>query len=311
MGQNKDKNIFSTVLKFLILFQIVCIIPLAVMQLSTEVEWMIFSVTFLLSIPSLILAFITLWKSSKLPTRKGKTTGVVSLIIELPIAALIVHTILDVGWQAIDPIIIILFFFVNVIVAGIIFFIVRRKNVSKNVKDGIQSTEKNVLSETEESNSLRPLKNLSKKAVRSILCSLVILIIAISLLTTWHPIKKAFAVKCANELQSMLKDPTSLLIRGDIFVIKNEENIKLAIIEYSAANSYGGMVANVAFFSDDLGYLGSYDSDISEMTGHWRSEYTDAKIYYGISEIADSHSSSNIVSGKSVAKSVGCNYSPN
>lgn len=145
-----------------------------------------------------------------------------------------------------------------------------------------------------------------------VLSGLVILVVVVSLLSTWSPHKKALAVDCASELQSMLKDPTSMLIRSNIIVTDaDDEDVSYVIIQYSAANSYGGMAANVAFFSSDIGYLGDYEADMSEMSPTQKRQYADAKLYYELGNIVGGFDAGSIISGKSIAKAIGCNYSDN
>ncbi len=145
-----------------------------------------------------------------------------------------------------------------------------------------------------------------------VLSGLVILVVAVSLLSTWSPYKKDLAVDCASELQSMLKDPTSMLIRSNIIVTDaDDEDISYVIIQYSAANSYGGMVANVAFFSSDLGYLGDYEADMDEMNLTQKRQYIDAKMFYELGNIVGNFDARNRISGKSVANAIGCDYSDN
>lgn len=118
------------------------------------------------------------------------------------------------------------------------------------------------------------------------------------------------AIDCAKELKTMLKDPDSLMIRGDIITFhSDEQSTTYIIIPYSAANSYGGKVSNVAFFSESLGYLGDNDDNIDEMSGKRKEQYVDAKVFYGIGEVIGNWDNSNTVSGKSVAKAVDCDYS--
>lgn len=144
----------------------------------------------------------------------------------------------------------------------------------------------------------------------AILSGIIIFIIAASLIVAFNPQKQKLAVDCATELRSMLKDPNSMLIRGDIIVTDaNDDGVSYVIIQYSAANSYGGMTSNAAFFSNNWGYLGDPDADIDEMSGTQKVEYVDAKLFYELGLVVGSWESGSTVSGSSVANAVGCGYS--
>lgn len=118
------------------------------------------------------------------------------------------------------------------------------------------------------------------------------------------------AVSAVTELKTMLKDPDSLKIRGDILAFDSDSGYCVALM-YSATNSYGGTVSNIAYFCE-LGYLGDEDTDIEDISSFtMRGRLIDARLVWKLFQVngAGAITDGDLVSGSRIAKKVGCAYS--
>lgn len=117
----------------------------------------------------------------------------------------------------------------------------------------------------------------------------------------------------AQELRSMMKDPSSFTIYGDIEVIEHQyddgTSTTLVAIDYSGENSFGGTERDLALF-DDGNYLGNYDDD-ADVSGYSSDAEIDeamalasAKLTY---LLADSDERTT-VDGEKIARMISANY---
>lgn len=68
-----------------------------------------------------------------------------------------------------------------------------------------------------------------------------------------------YAVGCTERLKNRMKSPDSFKLQDDIVIIVDEKLKKYTFIDYTAENSYGASMRNIAIFSDYT-YLGTYDN---------------------------------------------------
>lgn len=311
MEKKKERNLFATMAGCLFLFQLIGLAFVFFGDMSLDAEGNLFLAVILLSVPIIFVSIIAFYKSFKLPTKKGRTTSAIALVIEIPLAILFVSAIkklFDEG-TVIPVSSIVIFGVVCVITAVIVILLLKydkrqlpTADDSDNQSEGDQKKTCNP-----KDTFLSKIRQVAAKKSRVVKGCVAIAVIILGVLALTTSPKKSFAIDCATELQSILKDPTSLLIRGDVIVCKNADGEMLAKINYSAANSYGGMNANVAYFSENWGYLGDNDTDVDEMNSFQKDDYIDARLHCGIAESIGT-SSANAVSGKSVAKAIGCKY---
>lgn len=119
-----------------------------------------------------------------------------------------------------------------------------------------------------------PEKKVPYKRLIAIACSLAL--IAALLVFGGGGLNKyeKLALEDCKILRNMLKDPSSLDIYN-IYVHPSEEGSNydtLVYIDYSAANSYGGRVRDVAIFEEKT-YLGGANDDIDDFSSQHEYDY--------------------------------------
>lgn len=119
--------------------------------------------------------------------------------------------------------------------------------------------------------------------------------------------KNDIAIEAAKELLFVLKDPSSLTIRGDIFV-SFEYDGYIALIRYTASNGFGGANTETAYF-DEHGYLGNSQTSEYKYTYERGYRFLTAKEYDYSWSLTNYSKNDYTVSGSRVAKKVGCDYS--
>ena len=66
----------------------------------------------------------------------------------------------------------------------------------------------------------------------------------------------------------MLKDPDSMVLRGDILYVKNSSYDTYVAFSASGNNSYGAPVTSMPIFMN-YSYLGDYDDDTDDLDDVW------------------------------------------
>lgn len=107
--------------------------------------------------------------------------------------------------------------------------------------------------------------------------ALTILLLSCTLICGCSSEIETQAEEDARELKSMMKNPNSFTIHGDITVLEHayEDGTTtiLVAIDHSGENSYGGTTRDTALFSDGK-YLGGYDDEI-DLNGYSSEEEID------------------------------------
>ena len=75
--------------------------------------------------------------------------------------------------------------------------------------------------------------------------------------------KEKYVYKVVAEYKDMLKDPDSLVLRGDILYVKDSSNDTYVAFSASGNNSYGAPVTSMPIFKN-YSYLGDYDDDLDD-----------------------------------------------
>lgn len=122
------------------------------------------------------------------------------------------------------------------------------------------------------------------------------------------------AIKDARELKSMMKNPSSLTIHGDIIVLEHTyddgDTTTIIAIDNSGENSYGGTSRDTSLFENGK-YLGDYD-DEPDVTGYSSEEAIEDALALSCAKMlllsADSDEYT-FVDGEKVAKKIGAQYS--
>ena len=307
MEKSEEKNTFASALKFLLLFQITCFtIVLFVEQMPERVQWFLFSLSFLLCLPNLIISYLSFRRSLHLPTRKGKTTSVLAFVIEVPILALVVYSLNSMkneGMYNVTPSIIILFLAINAVVWVTIFILLKRKQRSIHKSEGRNS--QNIAE-----NQSNPNRNIFCKLSLKKICIFSGIMIVFAIIVVNIPSKnERRALTAVNELQAILKDPDSLKLRGDILVFDDDSGY-CVVFKYSATNSYGGPVSNIAYCCE-YGYIGDKDTNVEEITSSIAQErYVNGSIYWTLWQISGDSAMSGckIVKGSKIAQRAQCGY---
>ena len=72
--------------------------------------------------------------------------------------------------------------------------------------------------------------------------------------------KKKHVLEVTRSYRSMLKDPDSMIIRGDIIFIETEDYVRYVCFEVSGNNSFGASVTSMPIYKW-YSYLGRYDDE--------------------------------------------------
>ena len=205
--------------------------------------------------------------------------------------------------------------------------IIENANETIPQKDLIEQSESEILQDKETNNSAEKVSDQEQECAekqsilksKKFLVGCVLVLIAIIGFVCMPSQNEKRAVAAAKELQSMLKDPSSMIIRGNILVgedyVSDVKDGYYVIINYGAANAYGGIVSDRAYFCE-LGYIGDSDTEVNDITN---STKKDRFMLAGVYEIFwDSYGDVSMnnpeeekveaVSGKYVAKKIGCAF---
>ena len=80
--------------------------------------------------------------------------------------------------------------------------------------------------------------------------------------------KEQYVYKVVAEYKEMLKDPDSMVLRGDILYVKNSSYDTYVAFSASGNNSYGAPVTSMPIFMN-YSYLGDYDDDTDDLDDVW------------------------------------------
>lgn len=283
-----NKNIYKSGLAVLLCLQLLFILLIFICDDS-------FSVISLLAFiglcpPCVILAILSLRWSKQFSSHRGKVLSIVSLCVEIPFLAFSVFLI--VTTDAHPTVGALLLFAAELLVPLAMLFLLQKRPRCSNTPPTSDTT---------------PLPRIPRKAL--IFGGIIIAIVA-ALLIAVPSKNERIAISSVQHLQSSLKDPGSLTLRGDIYVLSSDDN-PLVLIHYSARNSFGGMVSEYAFF-DEYGYLGDSEGSIDGLSSPRRERYVDARLYMSLYKSTGiSPTGNKSVSGRRIASVVGCSYSKN
>ena len=119
------------------------------------------------------------------------------------------------------------------------------------------------------------LENLGKKKKKKglfILLGAALVIVAIILISVINQNvlneKEQYVYKVVAEYKEMLKDPDSMVLRGDILYVKNSSYDTYVAFSASGNNSYGAPVTSMPIFMN-YSYLGDYDDDTDDLDDVW------------------------------------------
>lgn len=129
--------------------------------------------------------------------------------------------------------------------------------------------------ETAESQSSNTAKTISKKKI-IIFATLAVLVIAVCIIVAisssgLNEYETLIYENCKT-LQSKMKNPESLKIYDEVFVLKpKDDDVVFSFIRAGGSNSYGGMESDIIVFADSY-YLGTYDyiNSQTEKTFLWK-----------------------------------------
>lgn len=109
-------------------------------------------------------------------------------------------------------------------------------------------------------------RKIGKKGLLIILAvAIVIAVVAVSGKTLNE--KEKYVYKVVAEYKDMLKDPDSLVLRGDILYVKDSSYDTYVAFSASGNNSYGAPVSMPIFMN--YSYLGDYDDDTDDLDDVW------------------------------------------
>ena len=281
-----NRNIYKSGLIVLLCLQLL-LIPLTLIC-SDRISGILFLALIGLCLPCVILSILCLYWSGRSASHSGKTLGIVSLFVEAPLLALSAFSIFTADESPTAGALLLLF--AELLLPLIVIFLLQ-----KRVR----------FSGTPSPSDSRPLPRISRKSVA--LGAAVLAIIAAFLIFIPGKNERA-TISSAQHLQSILKDPASLTLRGDIYVFSSNDS-PLVLIHYSARNGFGGTNSDYAFF-DEYGYLGSSESSVDGLSATRKERYADARLYMSLCGTAGiSPGGSKSVSGQRVASRIGCSYS--
>lgn len=105
-------------------------------------------------------------------------------------------------------------------------------------------------------------KSNKRKIIMSIMIGIILLIIGGSIFfylkaNELSP-SEIYAVGCTERLKNRMKSPDSFKLQDNVVIIVDKNSNKYTFIDYTAENSYGASIRNVAIFSGYT-YLGNYD----------------------------------------------------
>ena len=130
--------------------------------------------------------------------------------------------------------------------------------------------------------------------------------------------KEQYVYKVVAEYKDMLKDPDSLVLRGDILYVKDSSNDTYVAFRASGNNSYGTPVTSMPIFMN-YSYLGDYDDDLDDFD----SPRDAANLAYGKLIVAswnltakaggnmandDKYLEAELISGKKIAAKLKCEW---
>jgi|GEM_PF-6848464 len=151
----------------------------------------------------------------------------------------------------------------------------------------------------------------TQKIIAAVVAAILIVVIgAITLPTS----AEDQAIKDARELKSMMKNPSSFTIHGDIIVLEytydTNKTTTITAIDNSAENSYGGTTRDYSFFQDGK-YLGEYDDEPHVNRYSSEEEIEDALLLECAKTLifSDDSGEYTYVDGEKVAKKIGAQYS--
>ncbi len=76
--------------------------------------------------------------------------------------------------------------------------------------------------------------------------------------------KEKYVYEVVDEYKDMLKDPDSMVLRGDILYVKDSSYDTYVAFSASGNNSYGAPVTSMPIFKN-YSYLGDYDDDLEDI----------------------------------------------
>lgn len=281
-----NRNIYKSGLAVLLCLQLLFVLLIFVCNDS-------FSGTALLALiglcpPCVIWAILSLRRAKQFASRSGRVLCIASLCAEIPLLALSVFSI--VTMDAPPTIGALLLFAAELLVPLAILFLLQKRPHRDNASSASDAP---------------PLPRISRKAL--IFGGIIIAVVA-ALLIVVPGKNERIAISSVQQLQSSLKDPGSLTLRGDIYVLSSDDS-PLVLIHYSARNGFGGMVSEYAFF-DKYGYIGNSEGSIDGLSSTRKEHYADARLYVSLYSAAGASPTENkSVSGRHIASVIGCSYS--
>lgn len=158
----------------------------------------------------------------------------------------------------------------------------------------------------------------------TVICVIALLFGIISQTTLSSEEKYVLAV--AKDYKSMLKDPDSMIIRGDILYIETDDFDRYVCFTASGNNSYGASVTSMPIYKG-YSYLGRYDDkdDDEDLSSEDRLSLLKARVYvagWNLMKSADTGrekvdlggatglgaATGTSIDGKKIAKKVKCQY---
>lgn len=127
--------------------------------------------------------------------------------------------------------------------------------------------------------------------------------------------KEQYVYKTVSKYRDYLKDPDSLIIRGEILYVVTSENDRFVVFSASGNNSYGASVTSMPMFLNGS-YVGEYDDDPNELEDPEagvklaRANYIVALWRLSGSAMANSkgYEEAELISGKKIASKLHCKW---